>query len=62
MTGIHNRGGGPWGNCICLECGTKVRHQAAMACMKTKCPQCGTTMVREGSEHHLRFLEKRKRP
>jgi hypothetical protein len=62
MTGIHKRGGGPSGNCICLKCGTKVPHQAATPCMKTTCPQCGVTMVREGYEHHLRFLEKRKKP
>jgi ubiquinone/menaquinone biosynthesis C-methylase UbiE len=28
--------------------------------MKEKCPQCGTTMVREGSEHHLAFQKKKK--
>jgi NAD-dependent SIR2 family protein deacetylase len=58
MIGIHKRGGGPSGNCICLKCGTKVPHQAGAPCLKTKCPQCGAAMVREGSEHHQAFLNK----
>ncbi|MGA9751786.1 MAG: ferredoxin [Acidobacteriota bacterium] len=62
MKDAHKRGGGPSGTCICLKCGNKVPHQAGTPCMDTKCPQCGATMVREGSEHHLRFLEKVKKP
>ena len=62
MTGIHKRGGGPSRNCICLKCGATAPHQAGTPCMQTKCPQCRGTMVREGSEHHLRSLEKGKKP
>jgi Zn finger protein HypA/HybF involved in hydrogenase expression len=62
MQNLHKRGGGPSGNCICLKCGTKVPHQAGTPCMDTQCPQCGAKMVREGSEHHLKYLEKVKKP
>jgi hypothetical protein len=55
----HRGGGGPGGHCICLKCGTKVPHQPGVPCKGTKCPGCGATMVREGSEHHRLFLEKR---
>jgi endogenous inhibitor of DNA gyrase (YacG/DUF329 family) len=29
--------------------------------MTVKCPKCGATMVREGSEHHELAIEKRKK-
>jgi hypothetical protein len=35
------------GNCICPGCGTKVPHQAGVACYNEKCPRCGNGMVRE---------------
>lgn len=54
-------GGGPGGNCICLKCGAKTPHEPGTPCMEEKCPQCGATMVREGSEHHLAFQEKKER-
>jgi ribosomal protein L40E len=59
MKGERPGRGGPGGNCICLKCGTKVPHQAGTPCMDTKCPQCGATMIREGSEHHRLFQEKK---
>jgi NAD-dependent SIR2 family protein deacetylase len=61
MTVFHKRGGGPSGYCICLKCGAKVHHQAGTPCMKTKCPRCGATMIREGSDHHQAFLDKDKK-
>jgi ribosomal protein L40E len=61
MTATPRRGAGPGGNCICLKCGSRVPHRAGTRCMETKCPHCGTTMVREGAEHHRRFLEKREK-
>jgi hypothetical protein len=51
----HGGGGGPEGNCICLKCGRKAPHQPGTPCRETRCPQCGVTMVREGSEHHHRL-------
>ena len=62
MKDARKRGGGPSGACICLKCGTKLPHRADTPCMETRCPRCDATMVREGSEHHLRFLEKVKKP
>ena len=58
---IKKRGGGPGGSCVCLKCGAAVPHQPGTPCMQSRCPKCGATMVREGSEHHLRFLEKAKK-
>ena len=58
MKGRHTGGGGPGGYCVCLACGTKAPHEAGVPCMQTKCPQCGKTMIREGSEHHQEFLRK----
>ena len=61
MKGQYGSGGGPGGNCICLKCGAKAPHRPGTPCMKEKCPQCGATMVREGSEHHLAFQRKKER-
>lgn len=61
MTANRKRAGGPSGDCICLKCGERVRHQAGTPCMTVKCPKCGATMVREGSEHHELAIEKRKK-
>jgi hypothetical protein len=38
---------GPGGSCMCPNCGKKVSHVAGQPCYKTKCPKCGTQMVRE---------------
>jgi len=56
---VHKGGGGPGGTCICLKCGGRVPHRPGTPCLETKCSTCGGAMVREGSEHHRRFLEKR---
>jgi hypothetical protein len=40
-------GAGPDGNCICPNCGTKVRHIIGVLCNRTKCPKCGALMTRE---------------
>lgn len=34
------------GECICLKCGTVLPHEAGIPCYFTKCPQCGSPMVR----------------
>ncbi len=54
----HKGGMGGSGNCICLGCGFKARHQSGSPCREMKCPQCGKAMVREGSEHHQLYLKK----
>jgi len=43
----EGQGAGPQGYCVCRQCGTKVAHQAGKPCNKTKCPKCGSAMVRE---------------
>ncbi|MGQ9465633.1 MAG: hypothetical protein ACUVQ4_08015 [bacterium] len=37
----------PGGNCVCLNCGTKVAHQRGVPCYSVNCPKCGNPMVRE---------------
>ncbi len=34
------------GFCKCPSCGEQVKHLRAEPCSNTKCPKCGTTMVR----------------
>ena len=45
----RNSGGGYsiGGYCVCAKCGAKVAHQQGVPCTNQKCPQCGTTMIRE---------------
>lgn len=38
---------GPGGNCMCPNCGKTVPHQAGVPCTQQKCPECGTTMIRQ---------------
>jgi hypothetical protein len=59
---MHRRQfGGPSGDCICLACGARKRHEPGVRCLQERCPHCGKAMVREGSAHHLDYLEKQKR-
>jgi len=54
------RGGmGPGGYCICLRCGYRTPKQPGVRCMDMRCPKCGAVLIREGSYHHRRYLEKR---
>lgn len=38
--------GGPAQNCVCPNCNTPATKQRGVPCASTKCPQCGTAMVR----------------
>jgi hypothetical protein len=40
-------GAGPRGNCVCVNCGTKVPHKPRLPCNTLQCPRCGVQMVRE---------------
>lgn len=53
----HDMGSG--GYCICVRCDVRVPHQDGVPCREMLCPECGKIMLREGSEHHQRYLEKK---
>ncbi len=40
------RGLGPAGECVCINCGARVPHQAGGPCFTQKCPHCGGGMRR----------------
>jgi hypothetical protein len=45
--GGNRPGVGPSGNCLCPSCGTRIAHQAGVACYNLSCPRCGAKMIRE---------------
>ena len=50
--GGQGRGGGPKaagpdGNCVCPNCGHKVKHTTSQPCYEVTCPKCGSQMTRE---------------
>lgn len=40
-------GTGTGGFCVCSKCGEKVSHQMGTPCFESKCPKCGSAMIRE---------------
>lgn len=48
------------GYCVCTKCGTKAPHVSGKPCIETRCPNCGTAMLRENSEHHVAAQNKKK--
>ncbi|MDD5564238.1 MAG: hypothetical protein PHQ91_11040 [Thermoanaerobaculaceae bacterium] len=54
------RGMGAQGTCICLACHATKPHEPGVPCREERCPKCGKAMVREGSAHHLAYLEKQR--
>jgi cation diffusion facilitator family transporter len=40
-------GKGPGGDCICPECGYKIRHEHGVPCSKLKCPNCKINLQRK---------------
>ena len=40
---------GPGGTCLCTnpECKNEIPHQAGVPCYQTKCPKCGSPMIRK---------------
>jgi hypothetical protein len=53
-----SQGLGSGGRCICAKCGHAQAHQPGRPCIDERCPECGGTMLREGSEHHRKTLAK----
>jgi predicted DNA-binding protein (UPF0251 family) len=45
------------GNCICVTCNTTYPHKKGIPCRENNCPNCGKTMMREGSYHHQLYLK-----
>jgi len=41
------RAAGVGGHCFCTKCGYRELHERGIPCMQKKCPQCGTTLIRE---------------
>lgn len=56
----QHHGEGSRGYCICPKCETKEVHLAGQPCQETICPKCGAKMLREGSEHHQQWMNRRK--
>ncbi|HRS26045.1 MAG TPA: hypothetical protein P5140_05830 [Methanofastidiosum sp.] len=40
-------GAGPFGKCVCPDCGATVSHRTGVPCYTIECPKCGTRMRRE---------------
>ena len=40
-------GAGPDGQCICPSCSAAMAHKVGVPCYQSKCPKCGTAMVRK---------------
>ncbi|MCF7824585.1 MAG: DUF134 domain-containing protein [Candidatus Marinimicrobia bacterium] len=55
----QHRGKGSHGYCICPKCETREQHTPGQPCQSTPCPKCGMKMLREGSEHHQQWLNRR---
>ena len=51
-------GMGRGGFCICPKCGYRQPHQRGVRCQEERCPECNGKMVREGSYHHNKIVEK----
>jgi len=53
----HDMGEG--GQCVCPKCEHQIPHRKGVRCQDERCPECGAKMLREGSEHHRLFLDKK---
>ncbi len=53
----HEMGAG--GRCVCPKCERTMPHRSGTRCIEERCPDCGTKMVREGSEHHQKIMHKK---
>ncbi len=55
----NSRNMGAEGFCICVKCGEKVPHVSGLPCNETICPTCNVKMMREGSEHHKNYRNRK---
>lgn len=56
---LGRQGLGPEGYCLCPKCGFRKEHQPGIPCLEERCPNCGSALIREGSEHH-QLIQKKK--
>ncbi len=61
MGSEHSGKMGAGGYCVCASCGYRRPHHQGVPCMEEKCPKCGKVMMREGSEHYMLAIEKKKK-
>lgn len=59
--GRHALGLGPEGFCVCPKCAFKKPHQAGVPCLEERCPNCGSALIREGSEHDRQIKQRMKK-
>jgi len=55
----QGEGMGSGAYCICPKCDERLAHKREIPCQEEHCPKCGKRMMREGSYHHQKLMEKR---
>jgi len=58
MTSEQRHEMGAEGYCICPKCGEKTAHNRGIPCQEEHCQNCGSKLLREGSQHHQLFQQK----
>ncbi|MGD9489689.1 MAG: ferredoxin [Calditrichaceae bacterium] len=51
---------GDGGYCVCPKCNHRAPHKNGVPCQEERCPNCNAKLLREGSDHHKMFLDKKK--
>ena len=49
---------GPAGECICPKCRVRIAHRRGVPCQEERCPDCGTKMLRVGSDDYVLWMKK----
>ena len=55
----EGQGMGSGGHCICPKCDERIAHKHGIPCQEENCPKCGRKMMREGSYHHQKLMNKK---
>jgi rRNA maturation endonuclease Nob1 len=58
---VRKRVPGPGLECVCARCEKEFPHGKGPPCREQRCPDCGTPLLRKGSQHHQRLLAKREK-